>query len=238
MSVAVVIPLYRSELTAYEQISLRQCVRKLGGHPMYVVKPQSLDLSAVTAEYPNLQLVSFGDECFAGIAAYNQLLTNEAFYDTFSAYAYILIYQLDAFVFEDALEAWCRKGFDYVGAPFVTRDAFSTSAFSTKKPLLNGGLSLRKVKACRRLVSRYKRVFGQWPGNEDMLFSLTATRLLPFRPLMKLPTVQESLLFSFEQNPDFALLLTDGTLPFGCHAWEKYDLAFWRPYFLREGYTV
>lgn len=238
MSVAVVIPLYRSELTAYEQISLRQCVRKLGGHPMYVVKPKSLDLTEWTDAYPNLKLVSFADECFANIAAYNHLLTNEPFYDAFSAYEYILLYQLDAFVFEDTLDAWCRKGFDYVGGPYVTRESFSASVFSTQKPLLNGGLSLRKVSACRRLVSRYTRIFGQWPGNEDMLFSLTAARLLPFRPLMKLPTVRESLLFSFEQNPDFALLLTDGTLPFGCHAWEKYDLAFWRPYFRKEGYTI
>ena len=32
---------------------------------------------------------------------------------------YILIYQLDAFVFKDELKEWCQKGYDYIGAPWI-----------------------------------------------------------------------------------------------------------------------
>lgn len=39
------------------------------------------------------------------------------FYDRFAAYEYVLIYQLDAFVFADRLAEFCQMGYDYIGAP-------------------------------------------------------------------------------------------------------------------------
>jgi len=44
-------------------------------------------------------------------------MMSPAFYDAFKAFDYILIYQLDAFVFRDELEYFCSLGYDYIGAP-------------------------------------------------------------------------------------------------------------------------
>ena len=236
--VAVVIPVYRSEMSNFERISLQQCIRKLGHYPIIVVKPQSLDVSHLKTFHSNFEIKSFDDAYFEGIDEYNLLLTQPEFYQSFEKYKYILIYQLDAFVFKDELEQWCKKGYDYVGAPYINPNGSAQSITDLKKPLLNGGLSLRNVQASLKLIHLYKQIYGQWPGNVDMLFSLHSTRLFVFRPFMKLPDLNKALAFSFEQFPDHCYELTQHTLPFGCHAWEKYNLNFWRPFFQQSGYTV
>ncbi len=43
-------------------------------------------------------------------------MMDNTFYKQFLNYEYILIYQLDAFVFKDELN-YCSQGIDYVGAP-------------------------------------------------------------------------------------------------------------------------
>src|SRR4029079_3572600 len=85
-------------------------------------------------------------------AMYNRLMNIPYFYRHFLEYDYILIYQLDTFVFENNLEEWCNMNIDYVGAPWIN----STWVNNLKKkiswidkfiyPVGNGGLSLRKVK--------------------------------------------------------------------------------------------
>ena len=58
---------------------------------------------------------------FVDRVAYNRLMMSEQFYRAFEGYEYILIYQLDCLVFSNALEEWCRKGYDYIGAPWFER---------------------------------------------------------------------------------------------------------------------
>lgn len=41
------------------------------------------------------------------------------------------------------------------------------------------------------------------------------------------PTADEACAFSFERSPAYLFEKTNHTLPFGCHAWEKYDKSFW-----------
>jgi len=76
----------------------------------------------------------------------------------------------------------------------------------------------------------YNRFYPTWKGNEDMLFSLEATRLIPMKLFIRLPTWQQALRFAFEKSPAASYELTDHALPFGCHAWERYDPAFWQKF--------
>jgi hypothetical protein len=62
------------------------------------------------------------------------------------------------------------------------------------------------------------------------LFSLHFIQLRPYRPLLKLPNWQQALKFGFEQHPQLCYELNNQQLPFGCHAWEKYDYEFWEKY--------
>ncbi len=242
-SVAVVIPVYQPTLSAYERVAFRQCLRVLGAYPILLVKPQSLDLDAWLDEHPNLATVSFDDSYFSSVVGYNRLLMSEGFYQAFAAYQFILIHQLDAFVFRDELPAWCAQGYDYVGAPHIRwrnpqRPTARLARFGLRKVLMNGGLSLRNVEACRRFLWVFRRFYGTWKGNEDGLFSLHYPRLYFGLGLLNLPTWNQALPFAFEKDPQFCYDLTQYHLPMGCHAWERYDPDFWRPFFREAGYEI
>ena len=238
--VAVVIPVYQANLTEAEQMSLRQCMHVLGNYPVIIVKPESLDLSAFRQQYPSLIFQSFDNSFFTNVDAYNRLMVSIDFYKTFTAYEYILIYQLDAFVFRDELKAWCAKGYDYIGAPSLHQPEFDTipaesaqdfaHALSTQRVVLNGGLSLRRIPSFLRYLKIYNIFYPAWKGNEDMLFCQEATRLKPMKLFMKLPEWREALRFAFEKSPAASYELTNHQLPFACHAWERYNAAFWTPF--------
>ena len=56
-----------------------------------------------------------------------------------------------------------------------------------------------------------------------------------YLPEFKVGTLEQGLAFSFEMEPRRCLERTGGRMPFGCHAWGRYDRAFWEPYLLPEG---
>lgn len=245
--VAIIIPVYKTNLSAHEEISLEQCIRIMGKHPIVLVKPETLAVHHLISIYPNLQVETFAEDYFRSLQGYNRLLCSDCFYERFADYEYILICQLDAFILRDELLDWCQRGYDYIGAPqFAGICASRTQQRSWRewlslpfqRPLLNGGLSLRRVAACRRLLRVYHQFFRPWSGNEDGFFSLHFPRLLPFRLLMKFPPVREALLFAIEFEPLRSLALNDQKLPMGGHAWAKYDLAFWRSLLAPHGYVV
>lgn len=239
-SVAIVIPIYQSTFSIAEKASLRQCIRVLGHYPIKIAKPESLDLSEIKAEYPVIEFVSFANDYFTGTESYNKLLVSLDFYRSFLSYQYILIYQLDAFVFRDELMAWCKKDYDYIGAPSLADPQYDdlpassngsfAEALSNNRFVLNGGLSLRKIPAIIRYLKIYNLFYPAWLGNEDMLFSQEATRLIPMKLFLRLPTWKEALHFSFEKSPAATFEITGHMLPFACHAWERYDPEFWAAY--------
>lgn len=141
----VLIPVYKADLTEDEKASLRQCVGVLGHHPICLVCPRSLD----TAVYnhvagKSLKCIRFEESFFRGIEGYNKLMKSRAFYERFQSYEYILIYQLDAWVFKDELDEWCDKGYDYIGAPWFEKHKTHEEGYSLWC-VGNGGLSLRRT---------------------------------------------------------------------------------------------
>lgn len=246
-SAAIVVPVYKLDLTPYEQISLEQCVRIFTNHAIYLVKPAHLDVSILTDKYPQLKVKTFADFYFQNISGYNQLLCSEGFYEAFADYEWMLICQLDVFIFRDSLREWMAKGYDYVGAPQFQDIVPAKEGKRTLRerlspylqwPILNGGLSLRRIPACIRLLKAYYRFQKSWPGNEDAFFSLHFPRLIPFRGLMRLPQPLEALDFAMELKPAQSIELNGGNLPMGCHAWYTYDLDYWRPHIEQFGYKL
>ncbi len=240
LSVAVVIPVYKETRTALEEISLVQCLKILGKHRIFVAKPSSLDLSAWNEQYPQLEYVDFDDRYFADINGYNKLLVSPLFYRKFKGFEFMLIHQLDAFVFKDELEKWCHSGYDYIGAPSMESSSFDAlqagekdafkSGLRRRRVVLNGGLSLRRIPALLRFLKIHNIILPAWPGNEDMLFSLDSTRLKPLKFLLKLPGWDEALQFAFEKSPSASYEINGRKLPFGCHAWQRYDPGFWKDF--------
>ncbi len=143
----VVIPVFKKKIDRLEVISLTQCFRKLGGNPISLVCPISLDsydyIELAKINGISLDVCHFPDEFFISISSYNKFMLSACFYESFQEYKYILIHQTDAYVFDDELHLWCEKNYSYVGAPwFVGWDKPTTNQFLG---VGNGGFSLRKV---------------------------------------------------------------------------------------------
>ena len=197
--VVVVIPIYKSNFTAYEQIAFVQCLKVLGKYSIQIVKPQSLDLQFLTEVRPQLQFESFDDSYFESVQTYNRLMLSTEFYERFASYEYILIYQLDAFVFRDELLEWCQKGYDYIGAPWRLERDFSSVTdkliFSLKKQLAiwfdlrdknrnnqpldvilkmtvgNGGFSLRKVQKMLDIVRSQRPTIERYLAGKGSFYN-------------------------------------------------------------------
>ncbi len=222
----VVIPVYREELKPSERVSLRQAQQVLGKYDICFMAPEKmrsfLSGKGCKAEY-------FPDKCLSSRLEYSKLLLTPEFYARFKGYQYMLLYQLDAFVFSDRLQYFCSLGYDFIGAPMPYSGNFRT------KVGINGGLALRKIDGCIRVTQMMHnmqmddemwkafeqaedRFFSYCGGREDIAFSV--------------PRVTISSDFAIEFNVAHCWdRLSPNHLPFGCHAWSKSQyFNLWRPY--------
>ncbi|OJX36919.1 MAG: hypothetical protein BGO87_14140 [Flavobacteriia bacterium 40-80] len=155
--VKIIIPIYKEELLETEILSLNQCAKILGDYPVVYVAPESLN-AANYLKLLNGSVLRFPDDYFENINGYNRLMLSNAFYKSFIDTDYILIYQLDAYVFKNELKYWCEKNYDYIGAP-----AHNVRLNSFEPPIslvtLNGGLSLRKVRAHLNVLNNFKIIY-------------------------------------------------------------------------------
>src|ERR1700744_845352 len=246
--VAVTIPIYKKIPDANEVISLSQCLKVLNRHPVIFFAPRSLDVSFYEnycTDKVEFKIERFNDVYFADITGYNKLMLSKEFYYRFIEYKFVLIYQLDAFVFRDELEYWCKKEYDYIGAPYayVDLDNYPIKFLSKYRALLqrfqkflpgfyvfkqvgNGGLSLRNVKKALFLLFFKKLQPDLWTQlMEDNFFQYWGNLLFPF---FKLPPVIEAAKFSIELDPQKTYHLIGDKLPFGCHAYMRYEPEFWK----------
>jgi hypothetical protein len=262
----VVIPFYKDRLSSFEQISLKQCLSILSDYDIVAIKPDKLNLETIIPVKSFAGIISFDDNYFETIYGYNQLMLSAHFYKNFLNYEYILIYQLDAFVFADQLEYWCDQGFDYIGAPWLRSKSHSSilSTFLHKiknyryvrynikdkngLPKIeqledrvgNGGFSLRRVSLFVEYCSKFESLIESYRMRKDSWFNediFWAVELNRKKRRLKIPNVKKALQFAFETNPFRALKLNNNKLPFGCHAWDK-NLDFWRPIFKEKGYDI
>lgn len=230
--VSVVIPVYR-EPADYEKISLQQCLKVLGQYPITLVAAESMNVSSYLALRP-FAVERFDDSFFTGTTSYSRLLLSKAFYRRFQSYEYILIYQLDAFVFSNRLMEFCRKGYDYIGAP-IPRWGWP----ELRKRVGNGGCSLRRVSSCLRVLSEWppEQVFSIYPRSEtpeDFYFACCSDRAeLNFR----VPGIQEAAEFSVDNERCHCYRRLDKRLPFACHSWHK-KLRVWKSIIESFGYRL
>ena len=59
-----------------------------------------------------------------------------------------------------------------------------------------------------------------------------ADRAVYYYPSFKVAPMDKAIKFGFECVPRYCYEVNNYKLPFGCHAWDKYDRAFWEDYLL------
>jgi hypothetical protein len=158
MSCVVVIPTYKDflALDETELISLKHNLKTLSGAIFVIVGPASINyhgyLELAKRSSIKIQISCFDDQHFLGRSGYNNLLTQSKFYKRFKGYTYIMVCQLDAYVFRDELQLWCEKGFDYIGAPWF--EGWIGPSSNKIIGVGNGGFSLRNIKKSRSVLKR------------------------------------------------------------------------------------
>lgn len=261
--VAIAVPVgHRAERTPEEEISYRHLLHYLGGYDRYVVAPRGLDIA-----WDGFGVKRFDSRYFGSADAYKRLILDRRFYEAFQDYEHVLIYHLDALVFRDELEEWCRAGYDFIGAPLLKDPERPEEGF---KLVGNGGFSLRRVSSCLTVIDSpeyevppaeyWERYFAdepwhvrlrglprtilkgiralngprwemsRWEGNCDIFFARRATH---YHPGFRIAPFDAALRFAFECAPRYCFERNGRRLPFGCHAWARYDRRFWEPYLLK-----
>lgn len=261
---AIIIPIYKDELSGNEEKSLRRCLNVLGKYPVVFIAPYNLSCERykqICSEYESfVSYEFFKNKFFSNFNGYNALMVCGDFYRRFLNYEYILIYQLDAFIFENNLAFWCKQDYDYIGGPYFMLQRGASVPKRTN--FFNGGFSLRKTKTFYRLAKTELRLnifFYLLQSKYDTLMKNQTTLNLLKRVLLslgirflrkfklelnedfewsskikkygKIAPFDKALQFSFDSCPEYAFKLNNNSLPLGCHGWTiYYNQLFWKKF--------
>jgi hypothetical protein len=83
-----------------------------------------------------------------------------------------------------------------------------------------------------KIFNSVRRELSCWSLPSDERF--IANRASHYYPAFKIAPLETALRFAFECVPRYCFEKNNHKLPFGCHAWQKYDREFWEPYLLKK----
>lgn len=265
----IVIPIYKETLSSDDISSIKNTKNILSQYDMKFVCSEQLNTKNYT-DIANFDVIRVEDRYFQDEWSYGKLLLNKDFYKKFDEYEYMLICQPDAWVFEDRLEKWCEKGYDYIGAPWFKKYGKAGGGSKMFEYAGNGGFSLRKIqtfidilsqaetsnKRLRNIYQLYtkeghlsawnifkipKAIFRYFSKDNLLRIALKEVNLHEDNvivndlrrifPQMKIAKSEDAKYFAFEVNPKRLFEECGNQLPFGCHAFRRYDLdSFWKDY--------
>lgn len=231
----VIVPIYKKDMSEFEAVSWQQLHKILYLWPICLVVPERM--AADFNNENNHRLEFFPDRYFLSTKTYSQLLLSSEFYSRFIDYEYMLIYQLDAFVFYDRLEYFCSLNYDYIGAPVDKRGRYWHDLGIY---VGNGGFSLRKIDAMLRVLKIKNHIMEQHPladvfnEKEDLYFAYCGT----IAHGLKVADVSTALQFSIEDDIRHCYKNMARKLPFGVHWWHKDKYAICKPIVESYGYVL
>lgn len=258
--VAVLTFFYKESYTADERLSLKHLLHYLGHYDKFIIKPPHIHAShpafnVITfparhfrspITHGRLELM---DKYYRAFADYKYLLVHEI--DSL-----VLSDQLKTWCAKgyDYIGApWIKKHmlkrYDYPDA--VGNGGFSLRRVDTfrrviasarKRPthlikeLLASLLDFPQLTSPKAYAQKLRTVWrasaaSRTAINEDRFWAFEAKKILP---TFQIPPVEEALRFAFECAPEKCFELTGRSLPFGAHAWAKYNRGFWLPYLLKD----
>lgn len=181
--VTVVIPIYKTELSAIERWAVARNLSVLApNREIAIVCPQDLDITPLDSlmglNSNRCHIERFAPAFFDGRLGYNQLMLSQDFYSRFHNSQFIVVCQTDVVLFHDNLDYWCSLNYDYIGAPWLPApgdvEGWNLARRAIYKlrrgwarlrggfhPVLlkwkvgNGGFSLRRVEAMLQVLDQH-----------------------------------------------------------------------------------
>ena len=158
MNTAVVLIIsHKPDLSGSESASLKQCMRILGNYSTVLICPEGMDVTTYKHVAPELHYDFINPTWLSSYRSFNRLKISPLLYQKYRTFEYILFYELDAWVFRNELEFWCKEGYDYIGSPWF-------EGFYLAKPnseflgVGNGGFSLRKTSSHLKALRSWKYI--------------------------------------------------------------------------------
>ena len=253
MNYCIVIPAYKEQLDCTEIISLKRLHKVIYEDvkpnsiddfrnwieiPVFFITYNGINIDCYKELYPSAEIKEFDKKWFESTESFSRLLFTYDFYNSFSKYEYMLMYQLDGYIFKNDIESWCNKGYDYIGAPIISENSGwkdeNDPVWSPK--VGNGGISLRKIKFFKDLNdpngefrTYYKDKFNEEYINNMKFEDLEYYKIFRYYYDANIPSWFEAGLFSIDMNPNVfeqmvQQLEKNITL---CHAWPK-NIRFWK----------
>jgi hypothetical protein len=261
-AVAIVVPLsYRQELTPDEQISLKQLNHFLGRYDKYALAPRGVHFNLPGLELKPFPRKFFGTpeaNDRLGMSHYFY----EAFSDyryllIYHLDALVFSDQLLEWCATD-LDYIGPPWIPSSDSPWVKTAAVGNGGFNLRKidshlKVLNSSISSidpddywrttfgKKPKYVQylNLPKKYlKRLpcfnnvgweTRRWSKADEYFW---VRRGMHYYADYKVASVEQGLRFGFEVAPKLCFELNGYKLPFGCHAWTRYDRGFWEPYLI------
>lgn len=168
----LVIPIYKYNLDEVDKLSLKSVAKSFyesGNHAhIEIIAPTRFEINIITEDTRNFIKSIFKDMCevrwnyfddnyFESTASYSKLLLEKEFYEYFNDdYKYLVLYQLDCYMFRDELDRFVDFDVDYIGAPIYA----TNSDWGEHPPYVgNGGFSIRKIETFVSVLDRNKQLW-------------------------------------------------------------------------------
>jgi hypothetical protein len=216
------VPIYREALTSEQEEALLQIRAVFLSVMVLIVAPRSLNIDRyrriLCPDYVELQ----EDYFFYSQKTYNRLVMSPQLYaGIIRRHEWHLIYQDDAFVFNDQTDYFSSLEYHYFGAPWprgnhvmpLLRNGQLSKTFGNTIFVGNGGLSLRNTEAVLAAISDHRLICSTWRRNEDEFFSYIFT----IDDRFKMPPLELAAKFSWETSIATCRIMTNEQLPMGIH---------------------
>ena len=237
-NVVIIVPYYKNTINVFERTSISQLFYVLGEYPICFVVPESLDFKLDYidgVEKTSYFIERFSDSFFVSTESYSGLCLSEDFYRRFFEYEYMLIYQLDAFVFSNRLSEFIDMGYDYIGAAMKNEHW-------KEYHVGNGGLSLRNIKKSYNMVKNIEQIIPD-EKKRDVFFKFEDTFFgyCGYRQDIDYSVAPIDVANRFSVDDDsFGGFreINDYGLPFGTHRYVYAAYPFWKKIIEAYGYNL
>ncbi|WP_071467248.1 DUF5672 family protein [Polynucleobacter asymbioticus] len=230
----VLVPIHKSESTELESISLRRCGEIFKNRDVAILSPDNISLDAYRQFFPTHKRLSIDPFWMSSIRSYNKLMCSPFIWLSLEGYSHVLIHEPDAFVLSDELDLWCNKNIDYIGSPWLegwhqAKDDANIIGVG------NFGFSLHRLDFYREFFSTpHGNRWFNYQGNCDLFWCLEVPKYFK----INIASFEEALKFAWEAAPKRCLELSGNAMPFGLHAWNRYDQNFIISFLKENGITL
>ena len=199
LTCCVVIPVYQASLTPMEKASLCNACRSFSALSVRIVSPNGLTLlddldkesREAIAGVSDFSIIHFQSHFFCSVQNYNRLMTTSLFYASFREWDYILLAQLDSWVFSPDIETWMAQRYSFVGAPWRLLLELPLGPEWATEAVGNGGFSLRRVADFLSVLDSVR--FRMWPVLTLQELFLAHRPFVPVSSGVRLANVAKSL---------------------------------------------